>query len=121
MSAPSTDPRTATGDDLTRLIHESPAESLLTLLENPALDEKTLVLLLHRRDLPADVLTEILQRRHLLKSYPVKKSLAFHHARPYPGLPPRTHRRRPPRPRPSRSPPRKPPQLPASRNRSALA
>jgi hypothetical protein len=78
MSGHSTDPRTATGDDLTRLIHESPAESLHSILNNPALDEKILVLLLQRRDLSAELLTELLQRRHLLKNYPVKKSFAFH-------------------------------------------
>jgi hypothetical protein len=70
--------RTATGDELVRLIHEVPSSALLPILENPALDEPSLALLLQRRDLHAEFLVEVLQRRHFLKSYLVKKLLAFH-------------------------------------------
>ena len=70
--------RTATDDELVRLIHEVPSHALLPVLENPALDERSLTLLLQRRDLHAEFLVEVLQRRHFLKSYLVKKLLAFH-------------------------------------------
>ncbi len=70
--------QTATGDELVRLIHEVPPNQLLPILENPALDETSLALLLHRKDLPADFLAEVLKRRHFLKKYLVRKLLAFH-------------------------------------------
>ena len=70
--------RTASGDDLVHLIHEVPPQSLLPILENPTLDEKSLVLLLQRRDLQTEFLAEVLKRRHFLKNYSVKKVLAFH-------------------------------------------
>jgi hypothetical protein len=70
--------RTASGDDLVRLIHEVPLQSLLAILENPSLDEKSVALLLQRRDLDSEFLTEVLKRRNFLKNYPVKKLLAFH-------------------------------------------
>ena len=70
--------QTALGDELVRLIHEVSSDKLLPILDNPALDEISLALLLQRRDLPADFLTEILKRRHFLKNYAVKKFLAFH-------------------------------------------
>ena len=70
--------QTATGDDLVRLIHEHPPDTLLPVLQNQALNESLLSLLLQRKDLPTEFLVEILQRRHFLKHYPVKKLLAFH-------------------------------------------
>jgi hypothetical protein len=70
--------RTASGDDLVRLIHEIAPQSLLPIFENPALDETYLVLLLQRRDLQSEFLAEVLKRRHFLKNYSVKKLLAFH-------------------------------------------
>ncbi len=70
--------QTATGDELVRLIHEVPPNQLIPILENPALDETSLALLLHRKDLPADFLGEVLKRRHFLKKYLVRKLLAFH-------------------------------------------
>jgi hypothetical protein len=76
MSYP--DLQTATGEELVRLIHEVPPDMLLPILDNPALDETSLALLLHRKDLPSEFLTEILRRRQLLKNYLVKKLLAFH-------------------------------------------
>ena len=68
----------ATGDELVRLIHEVPPNQLLSILDNPALDETSLALLLRRRDLPADFLTGVLKRHHFLKNYLVRKLLAFH-------------------------------------------
>ena len=72
------DLQTATGEDLVRLIHEVPTDMLSPILDNPALDETSLAVLLHRKDLPSEFLTEILRRRQLLKNYLVKKLLAFH-------------------------------------------
>lgn len=70
--------RKASGDELVRLIQESPAGQLFPALENPALDEETLCLLLQRKDLPGEFLQEVLLRRQFMKSYRVKKALAFH-------------------------------------------
>jgi hypothetical protein len=72
------DLQTATGEELVRLIHEALPDTLFPILDNPALDETSLALLLHRKDLPSEFLTEILRRRQLLKNYLVKKLLAFH-------------------------------------------
>jgi hypothetical protein len=62
------DLQTATGEELVRLIHEVLPDMLLPILDNPALDETSLALLLHRKDLPSEFLTEILRRRQLLKT-----------------------------------------------------
>jgi hypothetical protein len=50
----------------------------LALLDNPALDETKLTLLLMRKDLPTEVLEEIGTRKPLVKNYQVKKALLFH-------------------------------------------
>jgi hypothetical protein len=68
----------ATGDDLAALLHHHASDVLLALLDNPALDETQLCLLLERKDLPAAVLEEIGRRKPLLKNYAVKRALAFH-------------------------------------------
>ena len=70
--------RTASGEDLVHLIHETPPPELLPVLDNPSLDEKSLCLLLQRKDLSTDFLQEVLLRRQFLKSYQVKKALALH-------------------------------------------
>jgi len=70
--------RSASGEELVRLIHEASLEELPPLLENPALNEQALCLLLERKDLPGEFLEEVLSRRYFLKSYRVKKALAFH-------------------------------------------
>jgi len=72
------DLRTASGESLVRLIHETPANRLLALLDNLSLDEHTLALALQRRDLPSEFLEAVLHRRHLLKPYQIRKLLAFH-------------------------------------------
>jgi hypothetical protein len=69
---------TVTGDDLAILIHHHATDVLLALLDNPALDETQLCLLLDRKDLPTEVLEEVGKRKHLLKNYRVKRALAFH-------------------------------------------
>jgi hypothetical protein len=69
---------TAAGDDLTALINHPSAEVLLALLDNPALDETQLCLLLDRKDLPTEILEEVGRRKNLVKNYRVKRALAFH-------------------------------------------
>src|SRR5437773_1887687 len=68
----------ATGEELAGLVHHHSADVLLALLENPALDETQVCLLLERKDLPGEILEEIARRKALLKSYRVKRALAFH-------------------------------------------
>jgi hypothetical protein len=68
----------ATGEELAVLLHHHAADVLLALLDNPALDEAQLCLLLERKDLPVEILEEVARRKSLLKSYRVKRSMAFH-------------------------------------------
>ena len=68
----------ATGEELAGLLHYPAGDVLLALLDNPALDETQVCLLLERKDLPGEVLEEIARRKALLKSYRVKRALAFH-------------------------------------------
>src|SRR5437660_3700671 len=70
--------RNATGDELAALLHHHSPDVLLGLLDNPALDETQLCLLLDRKDLPAEILEEVARRKPLLKNYRVKRALAFH-------------------------------------------
>ena len=70
--------RVAIGDDLAALLHHPSAVVLLALLDNAALGEAQLCLLLERKDLPGEVLEEIGKRKPLLKSYRVKRALCFH-------------------------------------------
>jgi hypothetical protein len=70
--------RTAAGEELALLLHHHSPDVLLALLDNPALDETQLCLLLDRRDLPAEILEEVARRKPLLKNYRVKRALAFH-------------------------------------------
>src|SRR5215472_15851537 len=70
--------RIATRDELAALLHHPSADVLLAMLDNPALDESHLGLLLERKDLPAEVLEQVAKRKPLLKSYRVKKALCFH-------------------------------------------
>ena len=68
----------ATGEELAGLIHHSSADVLLALLDNPALDESQLCMMLERKNLPGEVLEEVARRKPLLKSYRVKRALALH-------------------------------------------
>jgi hypothetical protein len=69
---------TAAGEELTALVHHPSPAVLRALIDNPALDEAQLCLLLERKDLPGEVLEEIARRKPLLKNYRVKRALAFH-------------------------------------------
>jgi len=68
----------ASGDELARLVHHPSPEVLLALLDNPALEETHICLLLERKNLPEEILEEVARRKPLLKSYRVKRALAFH-------------------------------------------
>jgi hypothetical protein len=70
--------RTASGEELAALLHHHSPDVLLALLDNPALEETQLCLLLDRKDIPAEVLEEVAHRKPLLKNYRVKRALAFH-------------------------------------------
>jgi hypothetical protein len=70
--------RTAAGEELALLLHHHSPDVLLALLDNPALDETQLCLLLDRKDLPAEIPEEVARRKPLLKNYRVKRALAFH-------------------------------------------
>jgi hypothetical protein len=68
----------ATGDELAVLLHHPSADVLLALLDNPALEETQICLLLERKNLTGEILEQVARRKLLLKSYRVKRSLAFH-------------------------------------------
>ncbi len=68
----------AAGEELAALLHHPSTDVLMALLDNPALDETKLCLLLERKDLPGEILEEVGRRKHLLKNYRVKRALAFH-------------------------------------------
>jgi hypothetical protein len=68
----------ATGEELAVLLHHASPEVTLALLDNPALDETHVCLLLERKNLAGEVLEEVARRKPLLKSYRIKRSLAFH-------------------------------------------
>jgi hypothetical protein len=70
--------RIATDEELAALIHHPGPDVLLVLLDNPALDETQLCMLLSRKDLPVEILEEVGRRKPMLKNYPVKRVLAFH-------------------------------------------
>ena len=70
--------RNAAGEELALLLHHHSPDVLLALLDNPALDETQLYLLLDRKDLPTEILEEVARRKPLLKNYRVKRALAFH-------------------------------------------
>ena len=70
--------RLATGEELKSLLYHSASDVLYALLDNPALDEPLLGLLLSRNDLPAEIIENIATRKNFLKSYAVKRALVFH-------------------------------------------
>jgi hypothetical protein len=63
---------------LAALLHHPDAGVLLALLDNPSLDEAQLCVMLERKNLPGEILEEVARRKPLLKSYRVKRALAFH-------------------------------------------
>jgi hypothetical protein len=74
--------RVAAGDELKSLLYHPSPEVLYALLENPALDEAHLGLLLSRKDLPAEIIENVAGRKTFLKSYAIKRALVFHPGSP---------------------------------------
>src|SRR5712672_1056350 len=70
--------RSATGEELASLLHHPSPDVLLSLLDNPGLDETQLCLLLNRKYIPAEILEEVARRKPLLKNYRAKLSLSLH-------------------------------------------
>ncbi|HYL11287.1 MAG TPA: hypothetical protein VEU31_11150 [Candidatus Acidoferrales bacterium] len=70
--------RSATLEEISLLVHAPDVEVLQGLIENPLFNETHLCLLLERKDLSGDLLEAIARRRELVKTYRVKKALAFH-------------------------------------------
>src|SRR5260370_12514982 len=68
----------ASGDELAALIRHTDGKVLRALLDNPSLEEIQLCMLLERKNLPGEILEEVARRKPLLKSYRIKKALAFH-------------------------------------------
>ncbi len=66
------------GEELRVLVHDKSAEVLAGLLDNPALDEALLCLLLERKDLSSDLLGEVARRKEWMRSYRVKVRVAGH-------------------------------------------
>jgi hypothetical protein len=59
-------------------LRDGSPQALRELAHSPDLNEAHVVLLLARKDLPAELIEEIAQRKPLLKSYAVKKALVLH-------------------------------------------
>jgi len=70
--------RRATGEELLALVHDADEEMLDALLENPALNDSHVVLLLERKSLPGAVIERIAQRREWMSSNPVRLRVALH-------------------------------------------
>jgi hypothetical protein len=70
--------RSAPGDDLQSLIHESDEETLLAVLENPHIEEPHISQMLERLDLSANVLTAIAEKGKWTASEGVRLRLARH-------------------------------------------
>jgi hypothetical protein len=74
--------RLAVGEELKSLLYHPSPEVLYALLENPALDDSLVGLLLSRKDLPTEILENIAARKNFLKSYAIKRALVFHPSSP---------------------------------------
>lgn len=70
--------RTAIGAELENLLHARAEAVLLALLENPALREPQLLVMLSRRDLAPTVITAISRNAGWMRSYPLKAAVLKH-------------------------------------------
>lgn len=68
----------ATGDELHSLLYHPSPQVLSAILKNPAFDASKLVLLLTRKDVPAEILEEVAMNKQLLKDYTAKRAVIFH-------------------------------------------
>ncbi len=64
--------------ELRLLVHDPALEVLEALLRNPALSEEHLLILLHRKDVPRELLESVARNEKLLKSQRVKAALVEH-------------------------------------------
>jgi hypothetical protein len=70
--------RAASREEISALLYDASEAVLESLLENPRLDEAHLCLLLERKVLSGELLERIGRRKQWLRSYRVKRHLAFH-------------------------------------------
>jgi hypothetical protein len=76
--------RQAPAEELATLVHDANEVVLLALLENPALDDSHVLILLRRLDLPAGVIAALVEDAKWLKSESARLAIAIH-----PHTPPR--------------------------------
>lgn len=70
--------QSASKEQISLLLHDPREEILLGLLDNPALDEKQLCILLLRKELSTSFLEHVASRQVWLRDYNVRRGLAFH-------------------------------------------
>jgi hypothetical protein len=70
--------RTASLEEIPLLLYENDPHVLAALLENPRLEESHLVLLLERKELSGEILEVIARNKGWLRSYRLRRGLAFH-------------------------------------------
>ena len=75
---PENDPRTASRASLEVLVGSADPQILLSVLDNPALDEPLLCRLMDRIDAPQELLKRVAGRSEWIRAYPVKLRLARH-------------------------------------------
>ena len=74
---------TTSPESISALLLSTHEEVLRAVLENPAVDEKQICLLLERKDLPSTLLDEIAKRKKWRASYRVRCALAGHPHTPH--------------------------------------
>lgn len=70
--------RTASAEEIPRLLSSPDPAVLLALVENPALNEQHAGVLLHRADLPQEVLAALANHPTLSASYAVRREIVLH-------------------------------------------
>ena len=70
--------RSATREEIPSLLQAGDPKVLAALVENERFEESHLLLLLERKDLSADLLDAVARRKSWLRSYAVRRALAFH-------------------------------------------
>lgn len=71
-------PARAPGAEFEERLRDGSPQALRELALSPELNEPQVLLLLARKDLLGELIEEIAKRKHLLKSYAVKKALVLH-------------------------------------------
>ena len=72
------DLKSATGDELTQLVLDTPSSQLGDALTNPALDEKHVLLMLRRTELSEALIRTIIERPKWAAAYQVKAAVSLH-------------------------------------------